>query len=402
MHWPIALVQLFFTLGWTVYVIFLPGLMKVAGIDISWLAWILIIDQLLFAAADVATGIWLDRSERFMRTAGNWITALVLVACAVFVLLPLMAKSMPAWLFLPALFVWVICSSVLRVPPLVMLAKYATPQQPASMRSPIAAYLFGLGVAGALAPYLTVLLKNRDPLLPFVIASIALAVTTMVLRRQLIKPAFVSAPVRLPTSSSTPGALLLLIAVGLFAFGMQIHAAVNSAKLFTRIAPGVPLEWLMPLFWAGFSVAMFPVTYWLSRGQSPVGHISANTANLLWQAGLIGGIAIVACSMAPPLPWLITLQIVAGAAWGAVFLAAIAAAVALGHSGREGGWIGATLALIALATVARIALVLALAPANSGAVGSTIAAQLPWVAGATWLLGAGLLGLLFVRRGAAR
>ena len=152
MHWPIALVQLFFTLGWTVYVIFLPGLLKVAGIDISWLPWILIIDQLLFAVADVATGVWLDRSEQFMRKAGNWITALVLVACAVFVLLPVMAKSMPAWLFLPALFVWVICSSVLRVPPLVLLAKYATPQQPASMRSPIAAYLFGLGVAGA-SPY---------------------------------------------------------------------------------------------------------------------------------------------------------------------------------------------------------------------------------------------------------
>ena len=67
MHWPIALVQLFFTLGWTVYVIFLPGLLKVAGIDISWLPWILIIDQLLFAVADVATGIrayatWLART----------------------------------------------------------------------------------------------------------------------------------------------------------------------------------------------------------------------------------------------------------------------------------------------------------------------------------------------------
>ncbi|MCY7389584.1 MAG: hypothetical protein LH481_16265 [Burkholderiales bacterium] len=109
MHWPIAFVQLFFTLGWTVYVIFLPGLLKVAGIDIAWLPCILIIDQLLFAAADFAK-------------AGNWLTAL---------------------------FVWVICSSVLRVPPLVLLAKYATPQQPATMRSPIAAYLFGLGVAGA-------------------------------------------------------------------------------------------------------------------------------------------------------------------------------------------------------------------------------------------------------------
>ena len=77
MHWPIALVQFFFTLGWTVYVIFLPGLLKLAGIDAAWLPWVLIVDQLLFAAADLATGIWLDRSERLLRMAGNGLTTLV-------------------------------------------------------------------------------------------------------------------------------------------------------------------------------------------------------------------------------------------------------------------------------------------------------------------------------------
>ncbi len=399
MHWPLALVQLFFALGWTVYVIFLPGLLKFAGIDTGWLPWILIIDQLLFAAADVATGVWLDRSEHVMRTAGNWMTALVLAACAVFVLLPLLAQSMPSWLFLLALFVWVICSSVLRVPPLVLLAKYATPQQPARLRSPVAAYLFGLGIAGAIAPYLTVLLRNRDPLLPFVLASIALAVATLALRRQLIKPASASPSIAQPTpSNGFLIALPLLIAVGLFAFGMQIHAAVNSAKLFTRIAPGVPLEWLMPLFWAGFSVAMFPASHWLARGAAHAGRTDPAGANALWLAGLIGGVALVACATAPSLPLLIALQIVVGAAWGVVFLAAIAAAAELGRAGREGGWIGATLALIALATVGRIVLVLAISPANSGAVGNALAAQLPWSTGMAWLVAAAVLGSLFLRR----
>ena len=399
MHSSLAFVQLFFALGWTVYVIFLPGLLKLAGIDAGWLPWILIIDQLLFAAADVATGVWLDRSEHFMRTAGNWMTALVLGSCAVFVFLPLLAQSMPPWLFVLALFVWVICSSVLRVPPLVLLARYSTPQQPATLRSPVAAYLFGLGVAGAVAPYLTVLLRNRDPLLPFVLASVALAVATLALRRQLIKPASATPPATHPTASSgLSSALPLLIAVGLFAFGIQLHAAVNSAKLFTRIAPGVPLEWLMPLFWAGFSVAMFPASHWLARGAAHAGRTDPAGANVLSLAGLIGGVALVACVIAPALPLLIALQIVVGAAWGVVFLAAIAAAAELGRAGREGGWIGATLALIALATVGRIVLVLAISPANSGAVGNALAAQLPWATGVAWLVAAAVLGSLFLRR----
>ena len=360
MHWPFALVQFFFTLGWTVYVIFLPGLLKLAGIDAAWLPWILIVDQLLFAAADLATGIWLDRSEQFVRATGNWLTGLVLAACAVFMLLPFLAHAMPAWLFVAALFVWVICSSVLRVPPLVLLAKYATPRQPARMTTPVAAYLFGIGVAGAVAPYLTVLLKNRDPLLPFVLASVALAVTTLALRHQLIKPALLTPPTTptpqavsltaLNASTKATIALPLLIAVGLFAFGMQIHAAVNSAKLFIRIAPGVPLEWLMPLFWAGFSVAMFPVSQWLARGSDHHGIPCGSAGRALWLAGLLGGMALVACATAPTLPILIALQIVAGAAWAVVFLAAITAAAELGRTGHEGKWIGAILALFALAS----------------------------------------------------
>lgn len=390
MHWPLALVQLFFTLGWTVYVIFLPGLLKLAGIDVAWLPWILIVDQLLFAMADFATGVWLDRSERLFHSAGNWLTALVLLGCAIFMLLPFAAHSMPAWLFLPALFVWVICSSVLRVPPLVLLAKYATPGQAGGLTSPVATYLFGLGVAGAVAPYLTVILKNLDPLLPFMLASVALALTTLMLRPHFGRsvPLLCSAPTTIRTSGF---ALPLLIAFALFAFGMQIHAAVNSAKLYARVAPGIPMEWLMPLFWAGFSVAMFPVSAWLARDAVRDGSVSRAVARALWLGGLTGGFAFIACTTVPPLPLLVVLQIVAGTAWATVFLAAIAAASQLGRTGREGSLIGTTLALLALATAGRIVLVLLLAPANSTFFGGMIATQLTWLSGVAWLLGAALL-----------
>ena len=388
MNWRLAMVQLFFTLGWTVYVIFLPGLLKQAGIDASWLPWVLIVDQLLFAAADVATGLWLDRSQQWLLRAGNWLTVLVLAACAVFVLLPFTAQSMPA-LLVPALFVWVICSSVLRVPPLVLLAKYAAPQQPSSLNSPIAAYLFGLGVAGALAPYLTVVLKNRDPVLPFLMASLALGAATLALRGQLMKTNLAANTQIEPTArGGFATALPLLVAVALFAFGIQIHAAVNSAKLFSRVAADVPLEWLIPLFWGGFSIAMFPVSAWLSRSSAP--GVAGNTLRI---AGLTGGIALIACAAAPPLPLMVALQIVVGAAWGTVFVSAIAFAAQIGRTGREGGWIGATLALMALAAVGRIVLVLTVLPGNA-----EIAGQLPWFTGAVWLLGAGVLVLMTARQ----
>ena len=402
MNWPIAFVQLFFTLGWTVYVIFLPGILKLAGIDASWLPWILIIDQLLFAAADLATGIWFDRSTLWLQKAANAMTVLVLFSCAIFVALPLMAPSLPVWVFVPALFIWVICSSVLRVPPLAMLGKFATPSKPDTFHSPLAAYLFGLGLAGALAPYLTVLLKNRDPLLPFVVASIALAVATLVLRRALVKAGSESPQVTSTSPSTSLAniaiAIPLLIAVGLFAVGMQIHAGVNSAKLFTKAAPGVSLEWLMPLFWAGFSVAMFPVSFWLTQRAERDANPNAGPVNAMWLAGAFGGVALAGCALAPPLPLLIALQIIAGAMWAVVLLTAITSATLIGRSRREGGWIGATMALLAMAAVGRIALVLAISPGNSGEAARLIADQLPWISGVAWFLAAGTLVVFVARR----
>ena len=392
MFWRLALVQLFFTLGWTVYVIFLPGLFRQAGIDAAWLPWVLIADQLLFAIADVVTGVWLDRSNQLMRQAGNWLTALVLASCAVFMLLPWIAQSAQSWVLLAAVFVWVICSSVLRVPPLVLLAKAVTPQQSGGhMAMPVAAYLFGIGVAGAVAPYLTVLLKNRDPLLPFMMASVALAVTTLFLRQHFItQSATISASAPSPrTSPANPtNPLPLLFSVALFAFGMQVHAAINSAKLFAIAAPGLSLEWLMPLYWAGFSVAMFPASRWLARRSDHTGNVHAAASRAMWLAGLAGGMALVACALNPPLPLLVALQIVAGAAWAVLFLAAIEAATCLGRTGREGGWIGVTLALIALATAGRIILVLAMSGDNML---RAMAAQLPWLAAVLWMVAAAVV-----------
>jgi len=53
----LALVQFLFVTCWTVYVIYLPGLLESAGLPRRYAPWILVLDQLVFMAMDVMTGM---------------------------------------------------------------------------------------------------------------------------------------------------------------------------------------------------------------------------------------------------------------------------------------------------------------------------------------------------------
>ena len=74
-----ALLQLFFTLTWTVYVIYLPRLAAEAGIAKSWIVWILIADQLVFLVTDWLMGVKADRSARIVGKLGSQIGLITLV-----------------------------------------------------------------------------------------------------------------------------------------------------------------------------------------------------------------------------------------------------------------------------------------------------------------------------------
>ena len=66
----LAGVQFFFTLGWTVYALMLPGLLATAGIAASWLPMLLMVDQLIFAVMDIGFGVAADRiGEGYRRLA---------------------------------------------------------------------------------------------------------------------------------------------------------------------------------------------------------------------------------------------------------------------------------------------------------------------------------------------
>src|SRR6476659_396132 len=174
----LAILQLVFTLGWTTYVIYLPKLAAEVGIAPTAVILILMLDQAIFTIADTAMGMAADRIARHVGRLGLFVALVTAISCAAFVALPFVAGSGHAaqgW-FIALIVVWSITSSALRAPPLTLLGKYrARPEVPFLA----ALALLGYGVAGAVSPYLGVVLREHDARLPFVISSAVLLLTAL-------------------------------------------------------------------------------------------------------------------------------------------------------------------------------------------------------------------------------
>src|SRR5690349_19879393 len=84
----LAVVQFFFAATWTLYVIYLPQLARQAGIAKAWIPWILVMDQVVLAIADVATGFWVDRFRKVLARRGAGILAVTVLSAIAFVVLP--------------------------------------------------------------------------------------------------------------------------------------------------------------------------------------------------------------------------------------------------------------------------------------------------------------------------
>ena len=338
-----AVLQFFFTLTWTVYVIFLPKLAVEAGIPKSAIVWILLIDQVVFTLTDWAMGVYADRTARVVGKLGRAIALITAVSCLAFVLLPFVAPGGSPVLFLALTLIWTATSSALRAPPMMLIGKYAAaPTQPWLS----GLYLFGLGMAGAVAPYLTVALRDADPRLPFILCTVAVIVATVGITWAERAMASNAAPV--PPSPKKPPMLLFLAGIALAGIGFQIHFSLNSAGHFLRFAKPADLEHLMPVFWIGFNLLVLPATLATKRYGAMV---------MISAGAFIGALAAYAAVNAGNLNTLIAAQFVAGAAWAFVLMSAFSAALAIGSTGAEGRVSGATFSMLALASVARIALV---------------------------------------------
>jgi MFS family permease len=340
----LAILQLVFTLGWTTYVIYLPKLAAEVGIAPSAVIFVLMLDQAIFTITDTAMGIAADRIARFAGRLGVFVGVLTALSCAAFV-----AGTGPGaqtW-FIGLIVIWAVTSSALRAPPLTLLGKHrARPQVPFLA----ALAMLGYGLAGAVSPYLGVALRNQDARLPFVISSVVLLITALALsgiERSVTQVSSAPNPAEPgPALGRVP--VIFIASMVILALGYQLHFSLNSAPFYLRFAKPDDLQWLMPVFWIGFNLAMFPASVITKRRGGLI---------VMGGAGLLGALAVLGAELAGNLNWLIAAQFIAGAAWGCMLMSAISAALALGDSGAEGKVLGLVFSALALATFARIAAV---------------------------------------------
>lgn len=379
----LALLQLLFTLCWTVYAIYLPTLAASVGIAAGTVILILMMDQAIFTIFDVATGVAADRMSRIIGQIGRWVAIVTVVSCAAFLALPFItgAGASGQWLFFAATIVWTMTSSALRAPPLMLLGKYAAkPAWP--MLS--ALVMLGYGVAGAVAPYLAISLRGIDPRIPFAVSSVALVLATFGLAsvERTIASQRLAAPEPVtPTTRVSTARVVFAVAMVILALGYQLHFAVNTAPLFRKFTDG-PLDLLMPVFWIGFNIAMFPATLLVKRW---------GAFGVMGVFGVIGALAILAAEFATALNFIVVAQFAAGAAWGCILMSAFTAAFATGENGSEGKMVGLLFSALAFATLLRMGLIWGGWHRNED-----LAALLQWAPIVCWsIAGAALLTLAF-------
>ena len=376
----LAVLQLAFGLTWVVYVAYLPALAAQVGLAASLVPWLLLVDQAIFVVCDWTAGVFADRLEASMSRLGRWLALVTLASCAAFLAVPFVAPVGSAPLVVALVIVWSATSSILRAPALAIAARHASRPQ----RTWLAGlYLVGFGGAGAVAPYVASTLAHTDPRIPFAATSAVVAVMTFVLAalpRMAPAPAPAStAPARSISLAPFAGAVLL------FAVGLQIHAAINSAPMYLRHATRDQLGALLPVFWLGFNVAMLLVMVPVRKAGGLVVMIGG---------GVAGAAALAVARLADSLAILVVAQAAAGAAWAAILGGAFAATITLEH--KPASATGLVFSMLAGATVLRIALV-----ATALAATPSVAELTPIVPPVAWLLGAVVVATFAFRRNSA-
>ena len=385
----LAVLQLVFTLGWTTYVIYLPKLAAQVGIAPSAVILILMLDQAIFTISDTAMGVAADKVSKLVGRLSVFVGVLTAISCAAFVALPFVAGTGPgaqAW-FIALIVIWVITASALRAPPLTLLGKHrAKPAIP--FLSALA--MLGYGLAGAVSPYLGVVLKNHDPRWPFVMSGVVLLLTTLALAK-VERDIAEEAPAK-PAEPAKPLSAIPIFFIGsmlILSLGYQLHFSINSTPFYLRFAQAADLQWLMPVFWIGFNIAMFPASVVVKHRGGLI---------VMGAAGLLGALAVIGAELAGNLNVMIVAQFFAGAAWGCMLMAAVSAALAIGETGAEGKVVGLVFSALALATFARMAAV-----AGGLQKLPEYAPLLQWAPVACWAVaGAGLLVIAASRLQARR
>jgi hypothetical protein len=342
---------------------------------------VLAVDQLIFAGADLAMGLAVDRARAGLRRIGPLLLGMTAMSTVAMLLMPA-GSGWGGGVFLGLTVVWVVTSAALRAPPFVLLGQYAAKSALPRMA---ALQLFGLALASALAPYLGLALKGIDPALPFAVASVAILASSGGLvwaERQLAQSAVTADDSVAPLPFTSPLALLLMAGLFVAALGYQWHVAVNAVAQIKRVGDASWLPLILPVFWAGFALGLLPAG---ALGK----HLGEARAAAIGCG--MGALALAVGAASASMPTVATAHVFAGAGWALAMANGIGLASASGRSGAEGRYTGLFFSLLALGTLARIALGLAGTP-------PMLAADFEWLPVIAWIAAALVLLQLAARR----
>jgi hypothetical protein len=146
-----------------------------------------------------------------------------------------------------------------------------------------------------------VALRDQDPRIPFPISGVVLLITTLALSKVGRGAAQDTATPEPATSAQPLGRMpiVFIASMVVLSLGSQLHLNINSAPFFLRFAKPDQLQWLLPVFWIGFNIAMFPA-----------GTVVKHRGGLLviGAAGLLGAFAALGAELAVHLNMLIAAQ----------------------------------------------------------------------------------------------
>lgn len=335
----LGLIQFLFLLTWIVYVIFLEGLVVKMGMPKEFVPRLLLADQLVFVIADITLGYFSDRILGMWNRITPFFVTLNLLSCFSFVFLPHVTPG-ASHLFIGITIFWVITSSVLRAPLYGLIAKHSSmPGKNTSMA------LLGMGIASAIAPYLGQVLKNMDPVFPFMISAVSLAVAGIAFGGFESHLRSTKPPAGEGSSPCAADLFKLMALMVLFGAGMQLHVFVNAVPLYKSVADVSLLPWVLPVFWIGFSFAVNAgVLVMKLLGEKRVFALSAAA----------GSLCALGCIYPLNLSFLLVLQTIAGISWGLLFLSGIIIAGQMGSTGRESLFVGSWFACLAVGAIIRI------------------------------------------------
>jgi MFS family permease len=342
----LGLLQFLLVLGWTVYAAFVPELLARVGIGKDKAGWLLMADQLLFMVFDVGAGFLADRAFVSYARLGPWLVGISLLSCLAFLLLPEAAALGQPLLLMGLIGLWAATSSALRAPAFALLARHLPPS--ASSRA-ATGLLLGMALAGIVSPYLGTALKGISPTLPFAVSSLSLfavASGLIVAERRLAVSASFTFSAR---PALTPAFFYPVLLLAALAF--QICFNLNAAPRYLLSTTAGQLPWLMPVFWIGFNIG--PLVSGVMADKAPARLLQAGS--LIACAGLFIGIVV----LPPSLNGALLSQFLSGLGWGLCLAGAFGFVTQPGLPLKMATATGLLYAVLALATLIRIALGLA-------------------------------------------